>query len=138
MVGEWLFEAESIMGPDDRPGKLSGTESVRSLGGLWYVAEARTKAEDGKGATSILTIGYDPQRDAYVGTFVSSMMPYLWVYEGALDAPGKVLMLDTEGPDPAGDRAGVRYRDPIMFQDDDRRLTTSQMLGDDGTGMTSS
>jgi hypothetical protein len=38
-VGEWISEVECIMGSDQPPSKTQGTEIVRSLGGLWVVAE---------------------------------------------------------------------------------------------------
>lgn len=47
--------------------------------------------------TTIMTIGYDPHRQRFVGTFVASMMTHLWMYEGALDDGERVLTLETEG-----------------------------------------
>ena len=38
-VGEWEYEGEAIMGPDQPPMKWKGTESVRSIGGLWVQGE---------------------------------------------------------------------------------------------------
>ena len=37
LVGEWTYETEATMGPDQPPEKFKGTESVRSLGGLWIL-----------------------------------------------------------------------------------------------------
>jgi hypothetical protein len=79
-----------------------------------------------------MTLGYDPARGKFVGTFVASMMTHLWVYEGTLDSAGKVLTLDTEGPGMAGDGKMVKYKDVIEFKSDDHRTLTSHMLGDDG------
>jgi uncharacterized protein DUF1579 len=45
-----------------------------------------------------MTLGYDPEKKQYVGTWVGSMMSYLWVYDGSLDAEEKVLTLNAEGP----------------------------------------
>lgn len=134
-VGEWTCEAECAMGPGQPPSKTRGSESVRSLGGLWVVAEGEGEMpDDGGAATMILTLGYDPRKRRFVGTWVGSMMTHLWVYEGGLDATGRVLTLDTEGPDFAADGGGriAKYQDVIEFRDDDHRVLTSRMLGEDG------
>ena len=133
LVGEWTCEAEATMEPGKPPEKSSGTESVRSLGGLWILAEGQGEMPGGGSATTMMTLGYDPQKKRYVGTFVGSMMTHLWVYDGALDAAGRVLTLDTEGPSMAGDGKMAKYRDVIEFKSDDHRVLTSHVLGDDGT-----
>ena len=135
LVGEWTSEAEMVMGPDKPTMKSQGTESVRSLGGLWTVAEGQGEMPDGTTGTMILTLGYDPQKKRYVGTWVGSMMTHLWVYDGWLDASGKVLTLEAEGPKmgPEGPAEGTaKYRDVIELKSDDYRTLTSRMLGDDG------
>ena len=131
-VGEWTFENECVMGPGQPPIKGTGTESVRSLGGLWVMGEGRGEMPDGGPATSIITLGYDPQKQRFVGTFVASMMTYLWLYDGALDSSGKVLTLDAEGPSFAGNDQMAKYQDIIEVVSDDHRVLRSQMLGDDG------
>jgi hypothetical protein len=84
-------------------------------------------------AKTIMTLGYDPQKQRFVGTFIGSMMTYLWVYEGSLDAAGKVLTLDAEGPSFAPGAQGMaKYKDAIEFLTDDHRTLTSRMLGPDG------
>jgi hypothetical protein len=132
LVGDWTFENECVMGPDQPPLKSSGTESVRSLGGLWTLGEGRGEMPGGGVGTTLMTLGYDPARKRFVGTFVGSMMTHLWVYDGALDPDGKVLTLDTEGPSFAGDGKLVKYQDIIEFKGDDHRVLSSQALGDDG------
>ncbi|MGH8728980.1 MAG: DUF1579 domain-containing protein, partial [Burkholderiales bacterium] len=99
LVGEWTYESDCSMGPGKPNEKFKGTESVRSLGGLWILAEGRGEMPGGGAATMLITLGYDPQRKRYVGTWIGSMMTYLWVYDGGLDAAGKVLTLNAEGPD---------------------------------------
>jgi hypothetical protein len=132
LVGEWTSEVEAAMGPDKPTEKFKGTESARSLGGLWVLCEGRGEMPGGGTANTIMTLGYDPARGKFVGTFVASMMTHLWVYEGTLDSAGKVLTLDTEGPGMAGDGKMVKYKDVIEFKSDDHRTLTSHMLGDDG------
>jgi hypothetical protein len=80
-----------------------------------------------------MTLGYDPQRKKFVGTFVASEMTHLWVYEGELDTTGRRLTLDTEGPGMAGDGAMSKYQDIIEFVSDDHRTLTSRVRGEDGT-----
>jgi uncharacterized protein DUF1579 len=132
LVGEWTSEAEMNMGPDKPAEKCLGTETVRSLGGLWTVAEGQGEMPGGGTATMIMTLGYDPQRKRYVGTWIGSMMTHLWIYDGALDAAEKVLTLETEGPNFSAGGKMAKYRDVIEFKSDDHRLLTSHTLGDDG------
>jgi hypothetical protein len=130
-IGEWSSESECSMGSDQPPSKTKGTEVVRSLGGLWIVAEGEGEMPDGETGKTIITLGYDPQQNRYVGTFVGSMMTHLWLYNGSLDAEEKVLTLDTEGPN-FSQSAIAKYQDIIEFVSDDHRVMTSQILMDDG------
>jgi len=132
LVGEWTYESDCSMGPGKPNEKFKGTESVRSLAGLWILAEGRGEIPAGGAMTTMMTLGYDPQTARYVGTFVASMMTHLWVYDGALDAAERVLTLDTEGPDMAAEGKMAKYKDVIEWKNDDHRMLTSYMLGDDG------
>jgi hypothetical protein len=87
---------------------------------------------EGGVATSIMTLGYDPQKQRFVGTFIASMMTHMWVYNGTLDAAGRVLTLDTEGPGMSGEGKMVKFQDIIEFQGNDQRTLVSQALGEDG------
>ncbi|HWC78270.1 MAG TPA: DUF1579 domain-containing protein [Blastocatellia bacterium] len=135
-MGEWTYEAEAIMGPDKPAEKSSGTEVVRSLGGLWVQGESECELPGGGGpATMIITLGYDPQKKKFVGTFIGSMMSNLWIYEGELDATGKVLTLNSEGPDFSDPTRTAQYKDVIEMKSDDHRLMTSHGVGPDGKWM---
>jgi hypothetical protein len=87
-------------------------------------------------ATTLITLGFDPQKKRYVGTWVGSMMTNLWVYEGELDNTGRVLTLASEGPSMSGDGGTARYKDVIEFTSDDRRTLTGHVQGADGTWQT--
>jgi Protein of unknown function (DUF1579) len=132
LVGEWTSESEATMEPGKPPERCTGTESVRSLGGLWILAEGQGEMPGGGAATMVMTLGYDPQKTRYVGTWIGSMMTHLWVYDGALDAAERVLTLEAEGPSMAGDGKMAKYRDVIELKSDDHRVLTSHVLGDDG------
>lgn len=136
LVGEWAYETEA--GEPGKPTeKCSGTETVRSLGGLWVLCEGRGEMPGGGMASTVMTLGYDPRRRRYVGTWVGSMMPWLWVYDGFLDADKHALTLETEGPSfsPEGqpvDSKLAKYRDTIEFISDEHRMLVSQVLGEEG------
>ena len=133
LVGEWTFEAEALMGPDKPPEKSGGTEIVRSLGGLWVLCEGRGEMPGGGMATTLMTLGYDPQKERYVGTWLGSMMTNLWLYDGALDGAERVLTLDSEGPSMEAEGKLAKYQDLIELVSDDHRVLRSQILGDDGS-----
>src|SRR5918996_3048081 len=116
LLGEWTYEGEATMEPGKPPEKFKGTESVRSLGGLWILAEGQGEMPGGGTATMLLTLGYDPQKKRFVGTWIGSMMTHLWVYDGALDAAERVLTLDTEGPNMAAEGTMAKYQDVIGFE----------------------
>jgi hypothetical protein len=78
-----------------------------------------------------MTLGYDPQAGRFVGTFIASVMTFLWSYRGTLDEATSTLTLDAEGPDFAG-TGMAQYQDVIRFTDDDHRTLTSRILGPDG------
>jgi hypothetical protein len=80
----------------------------------------------------VLTLGYDPQKQRYVGTWVGSMMTHLWRYDGALDVAGRVLTLNAQGPHMAAEGKMAQYKDVIEFTSDDHRVLTSHMLDEDG------
>jgi hypothetical protein len=131
LVGDWTSEAEWEE-PGKPPQKSTGTESVRSLDGLWTVAEGQGEMPGGGAATMIMTLGYDPRIERYVGTWIGSMMTHLWVYEGTLDEATGVLTLEAEGPSMSGDGSLAKYHDVIEFRSNDHRVLTSHVLGDDG------
>lgn len=132
LVGEWTYETEATMEPGKPAEKFGGTESVRSLGGLWILAGGQGEMPGCGATTTMMTLGYDPQKQRYVGTWIGSMMTHLWIYEGELDADERVLTLNSEGPAMTDDGKMAKYRDAIEFKSDDHRVMTSQVLGDDG------
>lgn len=139
LVGEWTFEMETPPCPDPaQPGaesppmKVTGVERVRSLQGIWFLGEGESEMPGGVKAQTLLTLGYDPEKKRYVGSWIGSMMPNMWVYEGEVDASGKVLTLNTTGPSMTAPGQTARYKDVIEFKSDDYRTLTSHILGEDG------
>jgi hypothetical protein len=132
LIGEWSFESEATMEPGQPPSKHSGTESVRAIGELWIQGEGRGEMPGGGMATMLLTLGYDPLKKRFVGTWLGSMMCHLWIYNGELSADQRILTLNSEGPDMATEGKMTKYKDVFEVKADDHRILTSHMLGADG------
>lgn len=97
LVGEWSAVVYAVQDPAEDPYRFEGKETSRMLGRQWLVSEFYSEVE-GVTINSILTIGYDPTIEKFVGTYVNSMQPQLWTYEGTLNDEGTTLTLKTEGP----------------------------------------
>lgn len=136
LVGEWTYESECTMEPGKPPEQFKGTETVRSIGGLWVQGEGCGEMPGGGMGTMLITLGYDPQKERYVGTFIGSMMTHLWLYEGSLDAAEKVLTLNSEGPSCSGEGKLARYKDVIELKNADHRVMASYIMSDDGAWST--
>ncbi len=132
LVGEWTFEFEGA-GPDSTMTKFAGTESVRQIGEIWVQCEQRGKGPDGPEHVNLMTLGYDLSKQRFVGTFLGSMMTYLWVYDGELDPSGKKLVLGAVGPDFSTEGRMAEYRDSIELVSPDHRVLRSEFHQEDGT-----
>lgn len=134
MVGDWTYHGEPMETEPGKPAETwGGTERVRMMGDVWLLCEASGEMPGGSTATSQLTLGYDPQLTRYTGTFIGSMMTFLWVYDqGELDADRRVLTMAADGPDFADPSKMRRYRDVFTIKSADERLLEAYMQGDDG------
>lgn len=131
LAREWEFDAEMLLEPGKPPLKYKGTESVRSVGEFWVVAEQKAAFFD-MPFTGIMTLGFDGQKKKYVGTWIDSLHSPLRHLEGTVDAAGKTLTLLTEGPNPAAPGKLSKYKEEIEIKSKDQKVHTSSMLGEDG------
>ncbi len=136
LVGEWAGEGEATMAPDKPPEKFQTMETVRSMGGIWILLEGRGDTPDGGTDTTLMTLGFDPLKRRFTGTFIAAMMTHMWHYDGELDAAEKVLTLHTDGPSVSEASRMTKYKDVIEMRGEDHRVLTSHMLGDDGRWVT--
>jgi len=132
LLGEWDYTGEFVM-PDGGTGTGMGTESVRSLGGYWVVGEAHgwMPGPGGFESRCIITLGFDAARGRFTGSWIGSMMPHMSHYDGALSEDGRVLTLESEGPDFTGEGTAL-YRDTLAWEDEDHRRLETHMRGPDG------
>lgn len=133
LTGRWRLTFDPPEGSGHQGEGGAWEEIARSLSGTWVVAEAAGTMPDGSSATNILSLGYDPAKKRYVGSFISSAMANLWVYEGTLDQTGKVLTLDCEGPDLDNAGRTASYQDIITIKDENTRNFSSRIRLADGT-----
>lgn len=133
LVGEWTYESECVMGPDQPLMKSAGTATVRPIGGLWIADENTATMPDGSPGTMIFTLGYDPAKKRFVGTFIATMMAMLWIYDGELDAAEKVLTLNADGPSFTDPNKTAHYKDCFEIVSPDHHILSSQFQAEDGT-----
>lgn len=126
LVGEWDTEAEMVMEPGKPPMKSKGTESGRKFGDFWVILEHKSDMM-GQPFSGILTLGYNTEKKAYVGTWVDTMGGVMWQYTGSVDATGKILTLNSEGQCPMQPGKLVKFRETITITGPDEKLFTSEM-----------
>ena len=130
LEGTWAGEIDMLVDPmnpskpPEKPIRSKVTESTTLLGGWWALAVVKSEMMgqpfEGRGQ-----YGYDVEKKKYVGTWIDSMMPHLWEYEGSLDASGKVLTLEAMGPDCVNPGAMAKFRDVHEIVDKDTRRMSS-------------
>ncbi len=131
LEGTWDIDGEAEMG-NGEVSKWTAVETVRKVGELWMVAESIGEMPGAGPATNLTTLGYDPRTNKFVGTFVSTMMTHLWIYEGQLDDRKKALTLTAHGPDMSEEGKLAKYEDVYELVSDTHRTMTSRTLGRDG------
>lgn len=129
-VGTWDATVE-MNGPPGTPAMVSkGTETVTiACGGLWQVSEFKADMAgmpfEGRG-----TVGYDPAKKKYVGTWVDSMTAGLSLVEATYDPAKKTMTGWMEGPDGAGKI--TKMKEVTEWKDDDTRVFTMFTATPDG------
>ncbi len=134
-VGEWETVGKTEAGPGAPEMTCTGKITSRMLGGYWVVNEMKGETA-GMAMQGLQTIGYDPEKKKYVGTWVDSMMGHMWQYTGSVDKTGKILSLEAKGPSFMTDGKETLFRDVYEFKSKDEIVATSQMQGPDGEWIT--
>jgi hypothetical protein len=131
-AGQWQTESEAKMGPDQPPMKCTGTMSSRMLGEFWVVSDLVGEMP-GMTVRAVQTVGFDPAKKKYVGSWVDSVTSYMWKYEGVVDDSGKTLVLEAEGPNFMAGGKISRFRDAYTFKSKDHIIAKSSMQSADGS-----
>jgi len=130
-VGEWTVTAETVPAPGQEAMRCQGTETAKMVGGFWLVNQGESNMF-GTTVNSQMTLGYDPGKKKYIGTFFCSMDSTLWKYEGTMDEAGKKLTLETTGPSPMDPTKTARYRETLELKTPNHKVFTSYMQVEGG------
>lgn len=136
LVGEWESEAELIRGPGKPAKKRRGKESTRAIGEFWVVSDLKAELPTGESMSAVYTLGYNPEKKKYVATWIDSVTSHMWIYEGTLDETGKILTMESDGPNAMVAGKTARFRDVIEIKSRDLRTLTSSSQADDGAWTT--
>ncbi len=126
LVGRWQVTAAEMSDGSD------WIEEVRSLNGIWFVAEGRGNMPDGTPAVTVLTLGHNSATGRYTGSWIGTMMENMWVYDGDVSEDGSTLSLYTRGPSFDDPSVMQDYREQLILTGDDTRIFTSSAKQPDG------
>jgi len=132
LVGEWRVETDMLMGPGQPMAHISGTETVKSVGGLWAFSVGRSNMPDGTPMEHYSTLGYDVSFKEYRGCWFISISSHLWKQVGTLSADGRIMTLDCVGPNMTKDGEMSNYREVTEIIDENRRTLTAYIQADNG------
>lgn len=134
-VGKWETQGKATMGPGQPPIECTGTLTCRSVGEYWIVNEMNGEIMDSP-MVGVQTIGYDPQKQQFIGTWIDSSNSFMWHYKGSLDEAGTTLTLEADGPSFTEPGKTTQFRDIYRFDSDDKMTTFSKMKDGDGNWVT--
>lgn len=97
-VGHWSGTMAMYMPGLDEPMSVECTETVEALGEFWTVADFKM---DFMGTEFVghNTFGYDPNKKAYVGTWIDSMTQSMTLMEGNVNERTGQLVMEYEQRD---------------------------------------
>lgn len=134
-VGDWKLDM-SFREPGGPWMKMSGTEKVEmTLGGFWQKATLNATMEMGPMKipfTGIGTLGYDPTKKKYVGTWLDSMSPWLATMEGDYDPKTKTLSMMSTHVDPTTGKREPMIVETVFKSADEATFRMIHPKKDDG------
>ncbi|NVJ96531.1 MAG: DUF1579 family protein [Alphaproteobacteria bacterium] len=107
------------------PTTHAGTESNSLIGGLWSVGKMEIPFGDDL-YVGFATLGYDPVKAKYVGTWVDSTSPHITEMEGTYDPETKTLILFYTTYTAAG--VAEERKNVMVYQDHNTRDFDSYLM----------
>ncbi len=113
-----VWDAEIIMSSPDGKTASTGVETVKMVGELWTISsfeyEFMGVPTQGHG-----TMGYDPSKGKYVGTWIESTNPHMSTMEGEYDEEKKAVVYQMKSNDAGGNE--MEFRVITATQDETHR-----------------
>ena len=100
-VGTWNVACKYFMAPGQPPMESTATDKVEAIGGF-HVTSEFSGSMMGAPFVGRSSVSFDPMRGKYVTTWMDSMMPNFWYFEGGFSDDGKVMDFEGKGPDMTG------------------------------------
>jgi hypothetical protein len=116
-LGTWNVDCTYFMDPSQPPMKVQAKETVEGVGPFWTVSRFESDMM-GMAFVGRATLGYDSVKKKWVGTWIDSMSPVMFPYEGSFDASSGVLEMSGRGH-MAHFGGDVDYRMTQHFRNDD-------------------
>lgn len=130
-VGTWEATIKIFTGMDGsalpQPMVEKGVETSKMIGGYW-LDTSFTGTFAGMKFEGHATTGYDVQKKKYFGQWVDSVSTAPMKSQGQWDAETKVMRMETEMVDPAGNV--VKGRSETSYPDSDHRNMVSYQIKD--------
>jgi hypothetical protein len=128
LSGNWKSQVKFYFAPGAPPMVKPGAYTAKlELGGYFLHREFRVDLDAADDFKAIAfhgygLTGYDPFQRKYLGVWVDSGSPALYLTEGSFDATGAVYTETSRGPDPSGGALVIRMvttlhgRDHLTFE----------------------
>lgn len=112
-VGKW--NTTMIM-----PGapNAKGTSTNRMVGDFWLIDDLETEVM-GAPYHGHGVLGYDPEKEKFVGVWADSMNPSLMTFEGEFDEESKTLTYEVPGKNPMTGKAHIEKHETKFISDDE-------------------
>ncbi len=126
--GQWQFTKKSVPadGRSDQVG--SGEVSAKMLGDFFVLSQWKGEIYGAK-FQAAQTLGFDPRKQRYVGTWADSIMSHQWQLEGRADKSESTLVINSKGP--GADGKPTEYREWYRFRSADEIHVRSEMKKDE-------
>ena len=118
-IGVWDVDCFYSMNLPE-PVQAKGRETIEALGAFWTVGRFEVELH-GSSILGRSTLGWDPHKLAYIGTWMDSATPFFYYFEGHFDEAGTVLKLEGDNTDPISKNL-VLYRSEEEYSDNDHRV----------------
>ena len=133
MAGTWDAVMKFTDPTSGKEIEAKGVETVSLVGGFWAVFDIKFADMMGMAWHGHGTIGYDPMKKKYVGSFAHSAAPFMSIGEGTADAGGKTLTMTWDGIGHSG--KPEKMREIFERTDKDNAKMTMHAPGPDGKEM---